>query len=230
MDDSLDHELTDKQLAAARLLATDPTTTKADVAVALNIGRRTIFRWLTDPAFVGKIEEFRASALVKPDVGTILKLLSQSEKNQLMEELLGEKGQSSLPQIKELEDHVIGLNNTDLIRDAITKIGLLAGRLKRREIPGADKLYDHTGKAIHTATTHKMRVRHLKSLLTMCRSFGIKVEDTGEVWCPSCRFKIRLLDIEQMLLENMEKAGKGNVDWDDLEDDTADDLDEEEDH
>ena len=46
MDDDLNHELTDKQLAAARLLATDPKSTKQDVAEALAIGRRTIFRWV----------------------------------------------------------------------------------------------------------------------------------------------------------------------------------------
>ena len=223
MDDEIEQELTDKQLAAARLLATDPTSTKQDVAATLNIGRRTIFRWMNNPAFVKKIEEFKRSALVKPDVGTILKLLSQSEKSQLLEKLLGQKGQSSLPQIKELEDQVMGLRDTEQIEDAIDKIERLAGRLRKRVIPGADKLYDHTGRAIHNATTLKARIRHLKSLQVICRSVGIKVEDSDEVWCPSCRHKINLLDVKEMLMENIERAGKGNVDWDDLTDDTADD-------
>ena len=170
------------------------------------------------PEFARKVEEFRRSSLVKTDVETILSLLSKREKDQLLKGLLGEKGQASLPQIRELEMHILEMRDTDLIRDAIDSVERLAGRIRRKIVPGDDKLYAHTGKMITNAITMKARIQHMKGLEAIASSIGAEVDDTDKVKCPGCGRKIDLLlDRSLEILNQIERSGKGHVNWDNLD-------------
>ena len=145
-------ELNSRQIDAARMLALEPDRTKESVASSLKISRRTIFRWLSDARFQKKIEEFRRSKMVANDAKSVLRMLSAKEKRDLFLLLLEEKENShlNLPEIEELESRIMRVADNDndplheKTRNAVRKVELLLGRLRRNALHSRDYNPDGT--------------------------------------------------------------------------------------
>ena len=90
--------MSSRKTVAARLLGTT-TMTRTAIAKSTAIGLRTLYRWLEEDDFRAMIDKFRKGALDKPNINTILTMLDEAEKKELMRRLSGENDGLVFPEI-----------------------------------------------------------------------------------------------------------------------------------
>jgi hypothetical protein len=96
--------LTERQIAVARVLATEPDTPKTKIADRFRIGRRTIYDWMKDPTFMDKIFEFEQSSEVPLTAEKVLEKLDPHELAVLKDKLKEHREKSKvLPELTTLE-------------------------------------------------------------------------------------------------------------------------------
>ncbi len=134
-NDTATDGLSDRQVDAARLIATNPDRPKKDIAASLKISRRTVFRWLANERFVDKVNQFRRSPVLRNDPDAIFATLDERAKKALFERLKQEQEPYRLPEIQAIEGKIMDIAKNDHTvnrrptKKAVSEVALLLGRL-----------------------------------------------------------------------------------------------------
>ena len=94
------HELTSLQEQGARLMATYPHLSKAELARKLKCSRKSIVNWMKKPAFVEKVQELQK--VIRPNIRSLIDAMTKTEKAEFLKKLQRKHG-TYLPEIWNIE-------------------------------------------------------------------------------------------------------------------------------
>ena len=161
----LEKKLTDKQMAAARIFATSPNRSIAEIAEMAGIVERTLYAWKKKAEFMDEVRRIKFAP--KPaNVDEFLSKLTPNEIKELKRKLSSGQEMAFDSEIVKLKNRLNELNY-DERESARERLMWMASRLNREHTPTPG--VDANGKITDMKTALRHQIGELEEAIMACR-------------------------------------------------------------